>query len=118
MTETAKVHDWVKPESINEWVNYIMSWRMRKGFVTSLENFTEKAMLVVTEVSEMVEAFRNCKCKSLDEPECRNPVGEEMADVVIRMFDLAGSLGFDMEAEIAKKMDKNEKRPYRHGKAF
>lgn len=41
---------------------------------------------------------------------------EELADTVIRVLDLTEALGIDIEDEIDKKMQRNEERPYRHGK--
>jgi NTP pyrophosphatase (non-canonical NTP hydrolase) len=40
---------------------------------------------------------------------------EELADVCIRVFDCAATLGIDLESEILKKMAKNEKREHKHG---
>ena len=42
----------------------------------------------------------------------QDDVGEELADVAIYLLGLAEILGVDLEAEILKKMDKNEKRRY------
>lgn len=42
-------------------------------------------------------------------------LGSELADIVIRVFDLAGLVGIDIAAEIERKMKYNESRPYRHG---
>ena len=39
-------------------------------------------------------------------------LGEELADVAIYLLGLAEILGIDLEKEILKKMDKNEKRQY------
>jgi hypothetical protein len=61
------------------------------------------------ELSEALEALR----KGGDEN-----FGEEPADVVIRVADLAGGSNVDLEGEIAKKMAKNKDRPRLHGKAF
>ena len=66
-------------------------------------------MLIVGEVSEAMEALR----KNDDDN-----FKEELADVVIRVFDLCGGLNIDLETEITKKMEKNVNRPYKHGKAF
>lgn len=74
---------------------------------------TAKLMLVVTEIAEAVEGLR--------EEDTEN-FGEELADVIIRTFDiaegLAGKMGFDLAEEIEKKMEKNKDRPYRHNKRF
>lgn len=45
-------------------------------------------------------------------------VAVELADVVIRIADLCGHLGIDLEAAIALKMAHNETRPFKHGKQF
>lgn len=68
-----------------------------------------KLMLIVSEVSEALEALRGG-----DEGNFK----EELADVAIRLGDLCGGLGIDLETEIKKKMDKNKSRSYKHGKAF
>lgn len=45
-------------------------------------------------------------------------VAVELADAVIRIADLCGHLGIDLEAAIALKMEYNETRPFKHGKKF
>ena len=45
-------------------------------------------------------------------------VAVELADAVIRIADLCGHMGIDLEAAIAMKMDYNETRPFKHGKKF
>ena len=42
----------------------------------------------------------------------------ELADAVIRIADLCGHLGIDLDAVIAEKMAYNAGRPYKHGKRF
>ena len=83
----------------------------------SLVNLTEilimKMALVHTEVSEGVEAIRD---GNLTAEERIDAFGEEMADVIIRVMDVCGKLDIDLEVELLKKMNKNEKRPRMHGK--
>ena len=62
--------------------------------------------LVHSEVSEALEAYRNN-----DE----NNFSEELADIVIRVFDMAGGFDIDIEKEIINKHKINKKRSYRHG---
>lgn len=45
-------------------------------------------------------------------------VAVELADAVIRIADLCGHLGIDLESAIDLKMAYNETRPFKHGKRF
>lgn len=42
----------------------------------------------------------------------------ELADAVIRIADVCGAYGIDLEAAIVEKMEYNKSRPYKHGKKF
>jgi NTP pyrophosphatase (non-canonical NTP hydrolase) len=66
----------------------------------------ELLCLVHSEVSEALEAHRNG-----DEPR----YAEELADIVIRVMDMAEAQGIDLEREVQDKMAWNIHRPYRHG---
>lgn len=61
--------------------------------------------LIHSEVTEALEADRR---------EQEN-FGEELADIVIRVADLAGEEGIDLEREVEEKMAKNADRPELHG---
>lgn len=78
-----------------------------KGFWDTERNVGEALMLIVTELAEAMEAHRKQDKANFD---------EELADTFIRLFDLCGGLGIDIEAEIVKKCAKNKERPYKHGK--
>lgn len=62
--------------------------------------------LIGSEVSEALEAFRKT-----DKENFR----EELADTMIRVLDLCGGLGIDIETEILNKMEKNRNRGFKHG---
>jgi len=42
-------------------------------------------------------------------------INEELADIILRVGDLAGRMGLDLEAAVVAKMEKNKKRVNRHG---
>jgi len=81
-----------------------------KGFYDEPSEFGTLMALVHSEVTESLEAHRN------NEGDAR--IAEELADVCIRVFDVCGYLGLDLGQAIIAKMDKNRKRPQKHGKAY
>lgn len=77
-----------------------------------------KLMLIVTEVSEAMECVRDDDLvMRYDEEKHGKPEGlpSELADIVIRVADLAGALGIDLEDAIKVKMAFNKRRRHRHG---
>jgi NTP pyrophosphatase (non-canonical NTP hydrolase) len=92
---------------MNQLSKDIAKWRKTKGFKTNWSNMPEKLMLVVTELSEAMEAYRH---------EDKKNFNEEIADTFIRLFDICGSINLDIESEIKSKMEVNKQRPFRHGK--
>jgi len=74
--------------------------------------------LVMTEVSEAAqEVKRNWWEGAPPSPSSIAKFGEELADTVIRLFDLAESVGVDLESAICQKMAKNLARPHKYGTA-
>lgn len=70
---------------------------------------SSKLMLAVTEVAEAMEGHRkNLKDDKLPH---RSMLEVELADTIIRCFDLAGGLGLDLGGAIAEKMAYNAVRP-------
>lgn len=63
-------------------------------------------MLVTTEVAEAAEAVRKGDKVNFV---------EELADICIRVFDIAEELGVNLEQEIVNKIVKNESRAIKHG---
>lgn len=82
------------------------------------ETWISRLALVGTEVSEAIEDIRN---GHFDEATAggavMKPIGlpSELADICIRVFDMAEQAGIDLEGAIVRKLDYNSKRPRRHG---
>ena len=115
----------------------IAVWRADKGFDTNWMIVPEKLMLVVSELGEAMEAYRHLtkqtlnhlqaealpsdtteegKWPDIEQSKWVDNFREEIADTLIRLLDLAGSLGIDVDRVVARKMVVNEGRPTRHGK--
>lgn len=65
-------------------------------------NVGEKLMLVVSELSEGMEGHR--KSKMDQHLPYRVSLEVELADALIRIFDLGGGLGFDLAGAVVDKM--------------
>lgn len=71
-------------------------------------NTAEKLMLIVSELGEAMEGHR--KGLMDDKLPHRLMIEVELADTVIRIFDLAGRKKFDLGGAIAEKLEYNAKR--------
>ena len=73
--------------------------------------------LIMSEAAEALEALR--KGNGPDE-HCPQFSGAEveLADVVIRIMDMAEARGWDVAGAIVAKHEFNKTRPYKHGKEF
>ena len=97
---------------INQLCKDIAEFVATKGFYTPTA-ITEdvyllaKLMLVSTELSEAAEAVRHGDQDNFE---------EELADTLIRIYDICGRMKIDIGLAIAQKMAVNEGRPYLHGK--
>lgn len=117
------------------------------GWWDAERNVPELLMLIVSELSEGLEALRNDhyadksvvadlyndlainshdeefvlneeQWKVSFEKSVKNSFEDELADVAIRLFDLCGGLNVDLEKHIDLKMKYNSMRGYKHGKKF
>jgi NTP pyrophosphatase (non-canonical NTP hydrolase) len=84
--------------------------------VDPVRRIPEALCLVHSEVSEALEEYRRGKLDPYlgigGKPE---GFAVEVADAVIRILDLCGALGIDLEEAMVRKHAYNQTRPYRHG---
>ena len=76
--------------------------KLNKGFNTTDVN--KEFCLLYGVVAEAYDAYRKKK----------DDLNEELADIAIYLMGLSEMLGFDLETEILKKVDKNSKRVYKN----
>lgn len=105
-----------------------------KGFYESERNIGEMLALIHSEVSEALEADRSGKSTKVEvnglmelgddefkfqfEQQVKSTFEDELADILIRVMDLAGYKKVNLENHIAAKMRYNSLRVYKHGKKY
>ncbi len=102
--------------------------------------FAQQVALIHSELSEALEADRHiCRAdmerydkminglkkgyafkseRQLFESIIKNTVEDELADSLIRILDLCGYLGIDIDKHVELKMKYNSEREYLHGKSY
>lgn len=144
----AKCPDWKprteeeRPMTISEIVKRAHENAVKHGFWEPAPAFGTAIALIHSELSEALEEERDGKpafyfvtpiadpkSEGGSYPALRTDLGDycgekpegvavELADAIIRIADLCGHLGIDLEEAIALKMDYNETRPFKHGNKF
>ena len=132
---------------MKQFIDKAHSTAKEKGFWETERNVSEMLMLIVSELAEAQEAlrknhysekqiskqlhgdihlditdeefvFQSIAWKEAFETHVKSSFEDEIADVAIRLFDLCGGLGIDLEKHIELKMKYNSMRGYKHGKSF
>jgi len=124
----------------------IYQTNVAKGFWDKTRNIGEMLMLVTSELSEALEADRNGdnmpnrtmgspyeatlkyietgiitnaqEYKEAFEKDIKNTFEDELADAVIRLFDICEGMQIDLPFFIRAKLEYNKLRPHKHGKKY
>lgn len=114
---------------------------VKKGFYDDKKNIGEMLALIHSEVSEALEcdrigrSFGNSRFnyrwledwivepddegfKEVFQKEVKDTFEDELADIMIRVMDLAAFKKIDLETHIRAKMRYNQLRPHKHGKKY
>jgi NTP pyrophosphatase (non-canonical NTP hydrolase) len=93
--------------SIKEWQTAITKNAEEHGFAWEKSDVDSMLLRLHSEVSEASEAARDEDWENF---------AEELADVFIRLANVAEVMGVDLETEVEKKHKTNIKRPPLHGR--
>lgn len=122
---------------INKLATEIHENNKNKGFYEDDKNVGEMLCLIHSEVSEALEADRKWKYSNRETIGLQNMMKrdnetfkemfkglvkdtfqDELADIMIRVMDLAAYKEIDLETHILVKMKYNSLREYKHGKKY
>jgi NTP pyrophosphatase (non-canonical NTP hydrolase) len=107
---------WSEPYNIDEPVFHWGELVDRENVENPLAIPT-KLMLINSECCEALKVHRD-RPEYEDEDLWFAELQKELIDIGIRWLDLCGYLGIDVDHVMSQKMDYNESRPTRHGKAY
>jgi len=121
--------------NLNELSKKVYQANKEKGFWDSDRKRPETLMLIVSELSEALEADRKGREANLEahlytldkspgfsnasfRGNIKNTFQDEIADTFIRLLDLVGREGIDIEQHIKLKLSYNATREHKHGKNY
>jgi len=107
------------PKSLEDWCAEAHNIAKSSGFWDGEREFGTMIALLHSELSELLEVLRkNPEARSSKLDLQFSAAEEEAADVFIRLADMCGGLGFDLEGAVFAKMSYNKTRERLHGKLF
>lgn len=108
LSQLEKIHDTRISTWVNELVTLCYERSKNAGWHDNPREVGTMLALIHSEVSEALEGFRK---DLMDDHLPHRPMAEvELADAVIRIFDLAGSQGFDLGGAFSEKIEYNLRR--------
>lgn len=109
---------WQLPRTINAWAAVIHENAKKHGWYETPRTPGELLMLITCEAAEAMEEIRNGHTMTetyYDDKGKMQGVPSELADIVIRVMDMAEFYGINLEAAIDEKHIYNIQRAYKHG---
>ena len=93
----------------------VLEVNIANGWLEDDRTVGEDIALLHSEVSEMLEAFRETGLADATHAAKPEGFGSECADVLIRLLDTCERRGVDLVAEFERKLAFNRTRGHRHG---
>lgn len=118
MSENGKPAQQGNQPSLAQIVAQVWADMETKGFHagrgTSRDDTLVRLCLVHTEVGEAAQVVKRHWAEGAPDW-VRGQLADELADIVIRVADLSGCLGIDLQQAVLDKMAVNRSRPYLYG---
>ena len=100
-------------KDIKELIKESHDTAVEKGWWDDPRTFLECIALCHSELSEAVEYYRRDGVTPFKQQ--KDDLTVELADVLIRIFDMCGYYNLDLPSALEYKLEYNKSRPYRHG---